>query len=223
VTDSSLQQHFSAARRQVVKWRHYLPIYAELLGKYRGQPITLIEVGVAHGGSLEAWRAYLGPSARIIGVDLDPASKTLERDGFEIHVGDQADPEFWRRVLPAIGPIDVLIDDGGHSSVEQIVTVASGLPHVKDGGVIIVEDTHTAYMPTHYPAPRRFGLMAFAQHVVDAMHARHPLVTHAAPDQAGFGRAIHSVQFFDSLVAFHVDRRLCVAAEWFEAGVTNCR
>ncbi|HEX6162201.1 MAG TPA: class I SAM-dependent methyltransferase, partial [Vicinamibacterales bacterium] len=145
-------------RRQVVKWRHYFPIYEQLLDKYRGRPITVVEVGVAHGGSLEAWRSYFGPAARIIGIDLDPATRALERDGFEILIGDQSDPAFWRRVLPAIGPIDVLIDDGGHASVEQIVTAAGALPHIADGGIIIVEDTHSAYMPKHYPAPRRFGL-----------------------------------------------------------------
>jgi hypothetical protein len=92
------------------------------------------------------------------------------------------------------------------------------LPHIKDGGVIVVEDTHSVYMPNQYPAPRRFGFMQFAQHVVDVMHLRSPLVTERASDRAGLGRGIHSVQFFESLVVFHVDRRLCRASEGFDAG-----
>jgi len=219
VTDGDLLLHFRAVRHRVVKWTHYLPIYERLLSQYRGRSLTLVEVGVGDGGSLEGWRSYLGPAARIIGIDLDPAAKRLESDGFEIIIGDQSDPEFWARHLPDVGPIDVLIDDGGHTNVQQIVTVACALPHVRDGGVIVVEDTHTAYMPKQYPAAGRFGFMQFAQHVVDVLHVRNHFVTEPAADTAGLGRAIHRVQFFESMVVFHVDRRLCGPSEGFEAGV----
>lgn len=218
MTDGDLLLHFRTARRRVAKWAHFFPIYDRLLSEYRGRSLTLVEVGVGDGGSLEGWRRYLGPSARIIGMDLDPATKLLESDGFEIIIGDQSDPEFWARHLPNVGPIDVLIDDGGHSNVQQIVTVACALPHVRDGGLIVVEDTHSAYMPKQYPAARRFGFMQFAQHVVDVLHGRNPLVTEPAEDTAGLGRAIHSVQFFESMVVFHVDRRLCGPSEGFDAG-----
>ncbi|MEX2271590.1 MAG: class I SAM-dependent methyltransferase [Vicinamibacterales bacterium] len=211
--------HFRAARRRVVKWTHYLPIYERLLSPYRGRALTLVEVGVGDGGSLEAWRGFLGPSARIIGIDLDPAARQLEADGFEIIIGDQADPNFWARHLPEIGPIDVLVDDGGHTSVQQIVTVASVVPHVRDGGVVVVEDTHTSYMPNQYPAARGFGFMEFSQHVVDVLHSRSPMVTHPVADAAGLGRAIHSVQFFESMVVFHVDRRLCGPSTLVEPGL----
>ena len=214
-----LQSHFRAARRHVLKWNHYFPVYERLLSKYRGTAVTLVEVGVGEGGSLEGWRGFLGPSARIIGIDCDPAAQRLEADGFEIILGDQSRQEFWADLGRRTGPIDVLIDDGGHSSVEQIVTVGCGLPHVRDGGVIIVEDTHTSYMPVHYPAAARYGFMEFAAHVVDVMHARNPFVTEDLHDSAGLGRAIHSVEFHESLVIFHVDRRLCVAATAFEAGM----
>jgi hypothetical protein len=219
LTDADLLSLFRTARRGVVKWQHYFPIYERLLSKYRGTAMTLVEVGVGDGGSLEGWRAYLGPGARIIGIDLDPAAGRLQAEGFEIIIGDQSRAEFWANHGSRLGPIDVLIDDGGHSSVDQIVTVACGLAHIKDGGVIIVEDTHTSYMPVHYPAAPRYDFMRFAAHVVDVMHARSPLVTERVSDAAGLGRAIHSVEFFESVVIFHVDRRLCGPAVVFEAGV----
>lgn len=220
MTDDLLA-HFRAVRRPVAKWTHYFTVYERLLSPYRGRPLTLVEVGVGDGGSLEGWRRYLGMSARIVGIDLDPAARRFEADGFEIVIGDQADPEFWGR-LAGLAPIDILIDDGGHSSVQQIVTVACGLPHVRDGGVIVVEDTHTAYMPKQYPAPGRFGFMQFAQHVVDVLHRRNPDVTHPAPDAARLGAAIHRVEFVESMVIFHVDRRLCRASEGFVAGSPAC-
>lgn len=217
--DGDLLTHFRAARRRVVKWAHFLPVYERLLASHRGHAITLVEVGVGDGGSLEVWRSYLGPSARIIGIDLNPETKRLESEGFEIIIGDQSDPEFWAECVSTVGAIDVLIDDGGHTGVQQVVTVACGLPHVRDGGVIIVEDTHTSYLPKDYPAPTRFGFMKFAQHVVDVLHLRNPFVSTAIGDTAGLGRAIHRVAFYESMVVFHVDRRLCGPSKMIDAGV----
>ena len=213
-----LSYHFRTARRPVDKWNHYLPVYERLLSKYRGTAVTLVEVGVGEGGSLESWRSYLGAAARIIGIDVDPAALQLQAEGFEIIVGDQSSADFWAELGRRIGPIDVLIDDGGHSSVDQIVTVACGVAHIRDGGVIVVEDTHTSYMARFYPAPARYGFMQFAAHVVDAMQARNPLVTEPVADTAGLGRAIHHVEFFESLAIFHVDRRQCGPAVAMDPG-----
>jgi cephalosporin hydroxylase len=211
-----LVAHFRDAGRPVDKWTHYLAVYERLLAPYRGRSLTLVEVGIGDGGSLSGWRGYFGSTARIIGIDIDPAARRFESNGFEIIIGDQADPEFWARQVAAVGPIDVLIDDGGHSNVQQIITVACALPHVRDGGVIVVEDTHTAYMPNRYPAAGRFGFMQFAQHVVDVLHRRNPYVTERAPDTAGLGAVIHRVEFVESMVIFHVDRRLCGPSARFE-------
>lgn len=218
MSDGDLLTHFRAARRKIVKWAHFLPLYERLLSPYRGRAITLVEVGVGDGGSLEVWRSYLGPPARIIGIDLNPAAKCLESEGFEILIGDQSDPEFWAERVSQVGPIDVLIDDGGHTNVQQIVTVACGLPHVRDGGVIVVEDRHTSYMPREYPASRRFGFMQFAQHVVDVLHVGNQFVSKPAADAAGLSRAIHRVTFHESMAVFYVDRRLCGPSEMIEAG-----
>lgn len=217
MNDARLVAHFSGVRRKVSKWAHYLPIYDSLLAEYRGRPVTLLEVGVDEGGSLEGWRSYLGPEARIIGIDSNAATQ-LGAEGFEVIIGDQADREFWAEQLPRIGPIDVVIDDGGHSNTQQIVTVASVLASVRDGGLIVVEDTHSAFMPKQYPAARGFGIMDFARHITDVMQTRNPMTVDHPEDTAGFAGAIHRVQFFESMIVFHVDRRLCGRSVPFEAG-----
>lgn len=53
----------------------YFPAYDALLSKFRGKPITFVEIGVLNGGSLFMWRNFFGPAARIIGVDLNPGAK----------------------------------------------------------------------------------------------------------------------------------------------------
>jgi hypothetical protein len=38
---------------------------------------------------LHIWREYFGEKARFIGVDLNPMALELEKDGFEIYIGNQ--------------------------------------------------------------------------------------------------------------------------------------
>lgn len=129
-----------------IKHSTYFPVYDRLFAQFAGKEITFVEVGVLNGGSLFMWRDFFGPKARIIGIDLNPDAKRWERDGFEIHIGSQSDPDFWNTVFAEIGEVDILLDDGGHTFEQQIVTVESALPHIKDGGLLVVEDTHTSYM-----------------------------------------------------------------------------
>ena len=48
------------------------------------------------------WRSYFGKKARIIGIDLNPTAKKWEKYGFEIFIGNQADPFFWNSFLNKI-------------------------------------------------------------------------------------------------------------------------
>jgi 23S rRNA U2552 (ribose-2'-O)-methylase RlmE/FtsJ len=124
------------------KWRHYFSAYERHLCKFVGKAPVVVEIGVHSGGSLRMWREYFGAGARIVGVDLE-ACKAYENKDTTIVVGDQADPEVLRQVA-AISPdgIDVVIDDGGHRPHQQIATLEGLLPHLRQGGVYIVEDVH---------------------------------------------------------------------------------
>jgi 23S rRNA U2552 (ribose-2'-O)-methylase RlmE/FtsJ len=133
----------------VFKWRHYLEIYDRHLSRFRGQPVTLVEVGVAGGGSMSLWRDYLGPESRIYGVDVDPACKRFQADGIEIVIGDQGDPAFWATFRNRLPAFDIVIDDGGHLPHQQVVTLESLLPHIVSGGVYMCEDIHGPFQPFH--------------------------------------------------------------------------
>ena len=98
---------YLASPRLSFKHSTYFPVYDRLFAPWVGRPLTFVEVGVFNGGSLLMWRDYFGPQARIIGVDFNPEARRLEADGFEIHIGNQADPAFWRDFLAKVGPIDV--------------------------------------------------------------------------------------------------------------------
>jgi hypothetical protein len=144
VPENPLHQLFEARHsgRGIHKWAHYFDAYHRHLQKFVGTDVHLVEVGVYSGGSLELWRDYLGPRARITGIDIMQECTAYSGERIAILIGDQADRDFWRRTRESIPPIDVLIDDGGHSAEQQRVTLEETLPFLRPGGVFICEDIH---------------------------------------------------------------------------------
>ena len=188
--------------RASFKHSTYFPVYDRLFAPWVGREFTFVEVGVFNGGSLLMWRDYFGQQARIIGVDFNPNARKLEADGFEVFIGNQADPAFWREVIDAVGPIDVFLDDGGHTFELQIVSVSSILPAMKDGGLVVVEDTHTSYQ-ADFGGPSGRSFVSWAKTVADGINHRF----------SDFGRrpredTIFSVTFYESIVSFEIDRVL---------------
>jgi len=131
------------------KWRHYFPIYERHLSKYRGKEIHILEVGIYSGGSLGMWHTYFGDQARVYGVDIEPSCRAYEDDRTKVFIGDQADPHFWADVIRQVPKLDVVIDDGGHRSFQQIATLEAVLPHLQPGGVYMCEDVHDYFNTFH--------------------------------------------------------------------------
>ena len=190
---------FSRSPFRTLKVNSYFPVYDRLLENYRDRNITFVEIGVLGGGSLFMWRDFLGPKARIIGVDLNPAAKKWEDHGFEIYIGSQSDRSFWHQFCEKVGKIDVVLDDGGHTYDQQIVTVEELAPSISEGGIIIVEDTHTSYMSGF--GPRNYSFINYAKKTVDAINSRHSDVS-GRPEYRFW-----SVEFFESIVAFKFNKR----------------
>lgn len=200
--EKTIEECFYASPQKSIKWNTYFPVYDRLFSKFRGKDITFIEVGVLDGGSLFMWRDYFGPNARIIGLDLNPGAKQWEDHGFEIIIGDQADPEFWKSVFAQVGHIDALLDDGGHTFDQQIITLMSSCDWVKDSGVIAVEDTHSSYMRS-FGGPSKYSFLSFVKREIDRLHARNQLL-----DRKESQLPVYSIECFDSIVAFHFDRAI---------------
>lgn len=190
-----------------IKHSTYFDIYDKLFSPYAGKEIVFVEIGVLNGGSLFMWQDFFGENARIIGIDFNPLAKKWEASGFEIFIGNQSDERFWADFKEKIGPIDILLDDGGHTYEQQITTVESMVPAIKDGGLLVVEDTHTSYMK-EFGAPSKQSLISYSKNIVDGMNYRFGLLKTNKP----FEKNIHSVSFFESIVAFNIDRKL-VATE----------
>lgn len=156
------------------KWLHFFDIYHQYFQKYRGQDITVVEFGVSHGGSLQMWKHYFGDKVRIIGIDIDPRCKQFEEAQIEIFIGDQENRKFLQEIRSKIGPIDLLIEDGGHKSGQQIATFEEFFPMIKPGGLFLIEDLHTSYWSEYGGGFRRDGsFIEYAKNIIDCMHAEY--------------------------------------------------
>ena len=186
--------------RLMTKWDHYLDVYHRHFARFRGRACTIVEFGVFHGGSLQMWRDYFGPQCRVIGVDINPRLLDLGEPGIEIIIGDQRDRQFLRALAQKVGPIDILLDDGGHQMTQQIATVEELYGHVKPDGVILVEDTHTSYWRSHGGGlTATYTFMEIAKRLVDELNAWHSRDPHSFP-VGNFTQTAQSVHFYDSVV-----------------------
>lgn len=192
--------------RLLQKWSHYPPIYDRHLAPYRGRQVTLLEIGVAHGGSLQLWRTYFGGLARIYGIDVDPRCSQLHAEGGTILIGSQADRAFLDSVRASLGTLDVVIDDGGHTMKQQRITFETLFPHVSPGGIYLCEDTHTSYWPEYGGGYRRRGtFIEFAKSLVDDQHAWHSRQKSFQPSE--LTALVGGIHFYDSLIAIERAQR----------------
>ena len=131
--------------RHIQKSVHYFPIYEKWFKKFRGTDVVFVEVGVQHGGSIQMWKEYFGKKAKIVGVDIDERCKKFEDDQISIEIGSQEDVNFWNAFKKKYPRVDVLLDDGGHTMRQQIITFQQMFPHIRDNGIYMCEDCGTSY------------------------------------------------------------------------------
>ena len=206
----SLISFFEESEYHTIKYRNYFPIYEKLFSKFVNKKITFVEIGVFSGGSLFMWRKYFGKDARIIGIDLNSDAKKFEKDGFEIFIGNQSDENFWKVFFEKVGDVDIILDDGGHTNFQQIVTACCCIPHIKDNGILAVEDVYHSYGVSHgskgFFNPSKYSFINFCKKIVDDINYRFP---GSKNFKFSLNEYIYSIEFFESFVSFEIDRKLC--------------
>jgi len=194
-----------------VKYPHYLEAYQERFEHLRNENIKILEIGVQGGGSLYTWRKFF-PNAEIYGVDLNPNCKVWEKHGCKIFIGDQSDEIFLNYLIKEIGPVDIIIDDGGHESDQHNISFKTLFPHLNDGGIYAVEDLHTSYWPKFgggLNEPKSF--IEFSKNLVDcvtwwAFGKNHVYQQPLKNTLEDYNTKIKSVHFYDSLVFIYKDK-----------------
>jgi hypothetical protein len=144
VPGNPLWDYFTSheAGHGIWKWHHYFQIYHQHFAKFIGKPVRVLEIGIFSGGSLGMWKSYFGPQCHIYGVDIEEACRAYASENVSVFIGDQEDPAFWDRFISKVPEVDIIIDDGGHTPAQQIMTLEKMLPRLANGGVYVCEDIH---------------------------------------------------------------------------------
>lgn len=205
---------FGHKGRIVHKWTHFPKIYQLYMEQFRGKDISMLEIGVSKGGSLQIWRKYLGEKARIAGIDIDPKCADLGDAPNRVFIGSQADPAFLKDVVQQIGGIDIVLDDGSHIAEHQEVSFRTLFPLLNEGGLYIIEDAHTAYWEHvfHGGYRRQGSAIEMAKAMVDDMHGWY----HGYDNQYLDKSQVFGIHFYDSMI--FIEKRTKTPPQHIELG-----
>jgi cephalosporin hydroxylase len=196
---NDLETYFNQnTERVILKWPHYFEVYERHFSKYRNKDIVLLEIGTFNGGSLQMWKNYFGDRAKIYGIDINPNCKQVEEENITILIGSQSDRNFLKKVKEEIPPIDILIDDGGHTMLQQIVSFEELFSHVKPDGVYLCEDMHTSYWVRFGGGFKRRGtFVEYSKKFIDYLNAYH---AEKSLKVNSFTESVNSLHYYDSIL-----------------------
>lgn len=184
--------------------------YDALLRSRRLRRVKLLEIGILGGDSLLAWRAYF-PRGEIVGCDIEP-KQHLAGGRIRVHTTDQGSASDLDALARAEGPFDIVIDDGSHLCAHQLFTFRRLFPHLKDGGLYVIEDVQTSFWPVEVGGFAWDGKTvddpAFGQTCVGEFLALAPYLNHEefitldGVDEArlALGRQIRRITFEHNLI-----------------------
>ena len=198
---SLLEIYENHNERSLNKWTHYIEIYEQFFSKYRNSEIVFLEIGIAHGGSLQMWRKYFGEKALIIGVDVNPECKKFEEGNTKIYIGSQEDTVFLEWLKKEIPKVDILLDDGGHTMKQQITTFNILFEQVKENGIYVCEDLHTSYWKNYGGGyKKKSSFIEFSKKFIDNLHAWHATKNDKFKMHNFITDSVFAVHYYDSMI-----------------------
>ena len=152
------------------RFNNYAVKYEKILSPFRESFSSVLEIGVAQGQSVKMWADYF-VNATIYGADIDESSVICETysNRIKFQLIDQRD-EAQLKNLEQFSPFDLIIDDGNHRWMEQILTFNTLFPYVRKGGIYIVEDTVTSYWKMYKNNP--ISPVEYFKTLVDEVHLK---------------------------------------------------
>lgn len=182
----------------------YIDAYHRFFSEYRNRRITLIEIGVHLGYSLNLWEAYF-QRGTIIGVDIYDKTE-LSHGRVHVHKCSQTDRDGLERIRQIYGGFDLVIDDGSHVNQHQIESFQILFPMLKARGVYVIEDLQTSYWPAFgggsvgTPA-HTLSAMGFFTSLIDGLNHAEFLPPTTIPTTEPFHNEIRAIYFEHNLVA----------------------
>lgn len=193
--------YFYENHRVINKWMHYFESYERFFSQYKNKDVTILEIGVFKGGSLQMWRDYFkNPwnKVNVYGIDIDPECKRLEEDDIKIFIGSQEDRRFLQKVKKEIGKVDILIDDGGHTMNQQIISFEELFDLVSDTGIYLCEDLHTSYMKFYGGEYKGKTFIEYSKNMIDYLHAQYSETNELVRNK--YSDSIKYITYCDSMI-----------------------
>ncbi len=204
---NDLEKYFTENNGNLLhKWMHFFEIYDHHFSRFRGTDVHIVEFGVSHGGSLQMWKEYFGPNAKIFGIDINPHCKQLEEEQIKIFIGDQSDRAFLKSLAEQLPRIDILVDDGGHTMQQQINTFEELFYKIDNNGVYLCEDLHTSYWPDWGGGyKKRHTYIEYSKNFIDHLNAWYSKTKRwyskaNSLNVTEFTRSVHSLHYYPSVL-----------------------
>ncbi len=130
-------------------------MYQKYLEPLRDRPLKMLEIGLGcdmeygPGASYATWLEFV-PHVDLYYIEYDAACAkkwAASTTGATIFSGDQADVVFLKKFIADTGgKFDIIVDDGGHTMVQQQTSFDTLFPEVNPGGLYFCEDLQTSYI-----------------------------------------------------------------------------
>jgi hypothetical protein len=189
---------------------NYTRIYESYFRHIKKKPIKFLEIGIFQGSSVRMWEEYF-PKADLHFIDITYEHMLLQPKRASLYLCDQSKKEDLEALIEKIGgEFDVIIDDGGHYMDQQIISFETLFPHLKSGGLYVIEDLHTSYWEKYNGNKRGRGkknAMGYLKNLLNEVNfvgstigtpsRVHPFLR--PPELSDLQRDILSITFYDSL------------------------
>ena len=190
-------------------YHNYTEVYAQYFAPLKELPIKFLEIGIWKGYSVKLWEQYFkNAELHFLDITFQNAEYFSQRSHY--HLANQENPhDLQRFIQEAGGDFDVIIDDGGHTMSQQITSFQILFPHVKSGGMYIIEDLHTSYWKSYGGGSHPHTTIAFLKTLIDDVNfvgnhtarASHLNLDPTTLKELNLYREkIKSMHFYDSLV-----------------------
>ena len=205
------------------KWEHYFDIYDHCLSRFYDKKISFLEIGIQNGGSIEVAQKLFDPKSSLSGLDIDPRCSDISNilKDVKIYIGSQVDEQLLNKIATDHNKnFDVIIDDGSHIQSHMIFTFTRMFQFINDGGIYLIEDTHTNYSPSHQESFFGIGLYDYFKGLSErlnldymdpASRQRYKIPRNQRDKRVYHNDIIHfifSIEFFDSIIAIRKKQKL---------------
>lgn len=152
----------------------YHLVYPKFFQQLRKKPINFLEFGYYKGSSVKLWKEYFSPEAKLHFVDIQEIKNPVE--DVSLHIGDQTDKNFLRKVCREHGPFDIVVDDGAHTMKSMRTTMQEMWQCIKPCGFLAIEDLESSY----FQDSKKYGggylhpnsIIEDFKKIIDVIHSR---------------------------------------------------